>query len=381
MRKIFFANSSSGLISRKFALSLLLVFVGCRGLAVNIVSSPEPQTEPTLPLEVAWTYNARAGFGPDSPLIFDDAVMVATRQGEVHFIDLVTGKSRGNKRFGDAINGTPAVIGHMMIVPLAQGRRALAAYDLNQAVMRWRIRGAPIQVGITTVESGGVFVNTDGEIQRFDLANGQMDWGYQLQERTRVYARPLIHHETVLVAVDTGTILALSLRDGSLEWSADIGDPIYVTPAMQDETLLISTTRGRLIAMDIRTGGVNWDRTLEDETVRFSTPAVDNEFVVIGGSDGVLRVFDLDTGDMKWDVECSDALVAQPLIAEDVIYTGSMGDWFYAFDRYSGELLQTIELQGRVKSAIAVADGGLIVLTEPRHVVRLISSNTDAETR
>ena len=72
--------------------------------------------------------------------------MVGTRQGEVHVIDLATGKRKGNKRFGDAINGTPAVIGQTMAVPLAQGRRAVAAYNLDQASMRWRTRGAPVQV-------------------------------------------------------------------------------------------------------------------------------------------------------------------------------------------------------------------------------------------
>ena len=380
-KEISFANSFLGLISRNCILPVLLLCAGCRGLAVNIESLPARQAEPALPLEVAWTYNARAGFGPDAPLIFANTVMVGTRQGEVHVIDLATGKRKGNKRFGDAINGTPAVIGQTMAVPLAQGRRAVAAYNLDQASMRWRTRGAPVQVGITPAGSGGILVNTDGEVQHFDLETGSVIWTYQIQERTQVYTRPLIHRDMVLVATDSGTILALSLPDGDLEWSADIDSPVHATPALQEETLFISTTRGRLVAMDLQTRGIHWDMVLEDETVRLSAPAVGDELVAVGGSDGMLRILYLDTGELAWEAQCPDALVAKPLLTQDVIYTGSMGNGFYAFDRHSGELLQTIELRGRVKSAIGMADDGLVVLTEPRYVIKLVSSNLDAETQ
>ncbi|MCY4159194.1 MAG: PQQ-binding-like beta-propeller repeat protein [Bacteroidetes bacterium] len=360
---------------------LLLSCTSCSGLALKITSAPEILTEPEPPLEIAWTYNARAGFGPDAPLIYEDVVMVATRQGEVHVIDLNTGKRIGDRRFGNAVNGSPIVIDNTVIVPLAQGRRALAAYDLDRAVMRWRTEGAPIQVGIGPVDSGGIIVNTAGEVQRFDVTTGANVWKYQIPERSRVYARPLIHLEFVIVGVDNGTILALSLEDGALIWSTHIGDPVYVTPAVHEKELFISTTRGRLIAMDLQTGTISWDAVLDDETIRISTPAVDDEFVVIGGSDGVLRVFDQHTRQVKWDTQCPDALVAPPLMTTDVIYTGSMGNSLYAFDRYTGELLQTIELPGRVKSGIGVTENGLIILTEPRHVVRLVTSNHNDETR
>ena len=124
--------------------------------------------------------------------------------------------------------------------------------------------------------------------------------------------------------------------------------------------------------MDLQTRGIHWDMVLEDETVRLSAPAVGDELVAVGGSDGMLRILYLDTGELAWEAQCPDALVAKPLLTQDVIYTGSMGNGFYAFDRHSGELLQTIELRGRVKSAIGMADDGLVVLTEPRYVIKLV---------
>ena len=346
---------------------------------MSVDAPPETQAEPYLPLEIAWTYNARAGFGPDAPQIFDKSVMVATRQGAVHFIDLVTGKGGGNKRFGDAINGSPAVIGNTLTVPLAGGRTTLAAYDLDRADMLWRLRGDPIQVGITALEAGGIYVNTAGEVRRFEVNDGTTVWTHQIGGRARVHTPPVVHHRLVIVAIDNGTLLALALNDGSQQWSVDVGSPIYVAPEIRGETLLVSTTRGSLFAMDAQTGEIHWNTTLADETVQFSSPTADHELVVAGASDGVLRAFDLHTGEIRWSTQCPDALAARPLITSEVIYTGSMGNWFYAFDRNKGDLLQQIELRGRVKSAIALAAGGLIILTEPRYVVRLTPLNTDVE--
>ena len=131
--------------------------------------------------------------------------------------------------------------------------------------------------------------------------------------------------------------------------------------------------------MNLDTGEIVWSAALEDETVHFSSAAVDDELVIAGASDGALRAFNIDTGSIEWIVQCSDALVAQPLIVGEAVYVGSMGSWFYAFDRASGELLQEIELRGRVKSAIGLASEGLIVLTEPRYVVRLSPVEIDDE--
>lgn len=346
---------------------------------MDIRPLPEVEFGPAPPLEIAWTYNARAGFGPDAPLLFENNVLVATRQGELHVIDLATGKRGGTKRFGDAVNGSPAVIGKTVVVPIALGRRALTAYDLDTSDIRWRARGASVHAGVASVEDGGVFVNTAGEVQRFNVEDGTVVWMHQLPVGMRIHAKPLVYDGLVIVAGDNGLVRALSLDDGTLQWSADINLPIYAAPVAHNKNLLVSTTHGYLLSMNLDTGETAWGTALEDETVHFSSPAVDNELVIAGASDGVLRAFNVDTGSIEWIVQCSDALVAQPLIVGGTVYVGSMGNWFYAFDRASGELLQEIELRGRVKSAIGLVSEGLIVLTEPRYVVRLSPLKTDDE--
>ena len=113
------------------------------------------------PLDEAWDYNAAAGFGPASPLIYGNAVLVSNRQGEVHGIDLETGRRIGIESFGDAVEGSPVVLGDMMYVPVAWGRRALIAYDLKKGSKRWEVRHAPIEAGL--LQAGGSIIGVDVE--------------------------------------------------------------------------------------------------------------------------------------------------------------------------------------------------------------------------
>jgi len=367
------------LIFRNFSLLIFILLSGCNRFILNLESDPLVQIQPTLPLKIDWRFNARAGFGPDPPLIFGNTVIVSTRKGEVHLIELDSGKRIGRKKFGEAINGSAVLIDSILVVPVAQGRRMLAAYDMMQGQMKWRIRRAPIEVGITPVDSGGVFVTTDGTVERFNLADGQIIWTYKLKEHQRSYARPIVNDQVVIIAVDHGEIIALSVTDGSLQWTLDIGAPIYVTPYLDNETMIVSTTQGRLIAVNVDRGVILRSITLNNNNLRLTTASIDDGLVAVGGSDGILRLFELETGEILWETQCPDAIVAQPLIIDDVVYTASMGNFFYAFQRQTGELLQTIELAGRVKSSIGVIDHGLIILSEPRYVIKLSTENLNDE--
>lgn len=78
-------------------------------------------------LEMAWEYSANAGFGPGSALLLQDRVLVATRKGEVHTIELETGRGRGFKRMGEAIEATPLIHQGLLFVPTSWGEKSLVA--------------------------------------------------------------------------------------------------------------------------------------------------------------------------------------------------------------------------------------------------------------
>lgn len=327
------------------------------------------------PLEVAWTYDAGGGFGPVSPLLLRDAVLVATRHGEVHGIILETGKKIGTQGFGDAIEGSPAVEQGYLFVPVAAGDKVLRAYDLAQSREAWAFRnGAPLVAGVLTL-GGRVFVaDVDGQVMALDARTGEEVWRYRLRERPEaVLATPVaVANDRIVLAGADGDVVCLNATDGVPVWRVALGVPVEVTPTAGEGRVYLATTRGRLLALEAASGTIRWTFALPDTTVRLAAPALAGQDLVFGASDGFLRMLDARTGSLRWTYPAGDAITAPPLITRSTVYVGTMGRKLVGVDRGTGALRWEQVLKGRVKSPMAARDGVLVVLTEPKTVYAFI---------
>lgn len=375
--------STSKLTLAAFGAALLL-FAGCKALRVDRASitseadwltdgdSGERRyaTDDVLdpPLEEVWSYNATAGFGPGSPLILGETVIVSTRKGEVHAINFETGKRMGVEGFGEVVEGTPVIQNGIMFIPVGWGRRALFAYDLRRGHTVWKLKGAPIETGLLALDDGFIAVDAEAWVRKYDADDGAVLWEQPLGERVTVHTTPVLAHDYVVVADDRGRVVALDPAEGVAQWVQDLRSPVYTSMAADEASLYVPTTRGRFYALEAAQGRVRWQVELPDTTVRFTAPAVDGSLVVVGASDGTLRAFDKATGEQQWIFHNDAALTATPLLTPNTVYVGSMGRSLFAIDRATGALQWEQVLKGRVKSAFAARDGYLVVLSEPRFV-------------
>lgn len=363
---------------------LALTLSGCRGLKVDnarIASQDDWVTEGDSPLrqhltdaelqpplQERWQYNAGAGFGPGSPLILGNVVLVATRKGELHAINLESGKRVGFDNFGDALEGTPVINDGFLYIPVGWGKRVLYAYDLANARTHWTKRGIPIEAGLLATEQGIVAVDTEGVITVYNPETGDVFWSQSFGESVLVKSTPLLSAGNLVVVDTKGHVLAMHPEDGAIVWTQQLEAPVYSSMSSNEEVLVVPTTRGILYGLDATGGGMRWNVALPDTTVRFSAPATDNETVYVAATDGVFRALDIRTGAEKWTFEIDAAFAAPPLLTPDVVYIGSLGNELFGLDRSTGRLLWETELKGRVKSAMATKENKLVVLTEPRFV-------------
>ena len=358
-------------MTSRVPLCLTFLLAGCAGLQVDLRPQATVQPELDAPLEVAWSYNARAGFGPDAPQVFGEFILVSTRQGEVHVIEAATGRRIGVKRFGDAVNGAPVVLDKVLVVPVAAGRSSLVAYNMSRAEVMWRRRGPPIHAGLAAAEEDVILVNIDGVVERVRSADGELVWSHALPDAARVHARPIVLPDRVIIVDEHGRAVALDPESGNMIWEHHVGGQVYTAPAAGDGLLAVPTTRGQLSMLDLNSGERLWQYALPDSTVRMATPAANQRVVVAGASDGVLRMWDAATGDLRWAFDGGEALTSAPALTDSFVYAGSMGRRLLAVRMADGTLAQEIELRGRIKSSIALQPDALVVLTEPRYVVLL----------
>lgn len=321
------------------------------------------------PLEEVWTYNAEAGFGDVSPLLLGDVVLVATREGEVHGINLLTGKREGISEFGEAIEGTPTIANGIIYVPGAWGGKALYAYDLGRSQVRWSLKGAPVEAGLLLLDGTLYAADVEGVVRALNAAGGEVAWEQALDSTATIHAAPLrAGRDRIVVADDRGRLRAMQAEDGAFLWQQELGAPVYATPAADEEALYVPTTRGQFFALGAEQGRVRWRYAIDDRTVRFTAPALSGGNVIFAGTDGLVRTLDAETGDVQWTFQAEEAVTAPPLLTREVAYVGTMGRKLLALDRTTGEKRWEQELEGRIKSPMAARKGYLVVLTEPRNV-------------
>lgn len=325
------------------------------------------------PLVVAWQYNAAAGFGPGSPLLVRDRLLVGTRKGELHAVDVESGRRAGYREFNEAIEGTPVIANGMLYVTSPWGNRALMAYDLERASVKWRVSGVPVRVSPVVSGDHVLIVDVEGVVRAYTAESGEEVWRRSLGSRTSVHSTPLLLDGTRLfVATDKGILVLLDTATGDVIWETSVGLPVRSGTASDGHRIYVPTTRGVLLAVDARTGAVAWQFAVVNPLVRVATPAVKAGGLIFGASDGAVRRLDTTNGALEWSREAGAVVNAPPQWTDRVVYVGTMGRELMALDPDTGAILWRHLLEGRIKSAMAADDHALYVLAEPRYVIKFI---------
>ncbi len=325
------------------------------------------------PLVVAWQYNAAAGFGPGSPLLVRDRLLVGTRKGEMHAVDLASGRRTGYREFNEAIEGTPTISEGIMYVTSPWGNRALLAYDLDRASVKWRVSGIPVEVAPVVAGDIVIIVDVEANVRAYRTGTGEEVWRQRLGDRSSVHSTPLLLAEgRLFVATDRGGLVMVDASNGDILWQSSIHLPVLAGTASDGERIYIPTTRGVLLAVDAQTGELVWEHRSDNPLVRMAAPAVKGGRLLFGASDGTVRCLDASSGVQEWAVDAGAVVDAPPQWTNSAVYVGTMGRELLALDPESGAIVWRHQLEGRIKSAMAATDGALYVLSEPRYVVKFI---------
>lgn len=324
-----------------------------------------------LPLEEAWSYNANAGFGRASALRWSDILFVPNRRGEVHAVDLDTGKKISVGRFGDAIEGTPALSGDVLIVPVEWGGAGLQAVDVRTGETVWSIREPGVQAGLLIVDDLVVAAGTEGTVRGIEVATGDVVWEVAMGSFSRFHAAPVRldrpEGDWVLLADDKGRVAALRAESGALVWETHVPAPVYETPALAQSWLYVPTAQGAMVALNPETGQVGWTTQVAGATARLTAPAV-GAFVFVASSDGTVAALDKTDGRIRWRWDRGESFAAPPLVVGVRLVVGGMDETLYVFETDDGTVRWQTDVGGRIKSPMLATEEGLVVLAETRDV-------------
>lgn len=268
---------------------------------------------------------------------------------------------------GDEIPTAPKVAEGIVFV--ASKDRTLFALDEATGEERWRYEAEGPFRAVELVRNGVVVARSndggpaDGSIggeqtlHALDVETGELRWKYSRDWMLEVLGE---RNGTIYVGTSDDAIsssgealYALSLDDGTQQWSAEIGDP---SGGLVTGDAVYVPVHGRLYVFDAATGRERWTIDLPDYFYRTLVEVGDVICYVARNDDhrGVLHARDVETGEERWRFE--GWFVSSTTSHDGGLYAG--GERIAAFDPASGTPRWSTDTRGFLPQA-PVYDGTL----------------------
>ncbi len=166
----------------------------------------------------------------------------------------------------------------------------------------------------------------------------------------------------VAVGSEDGNLYAYSAITGEpLEWSPfPAGGEIWSTPVLRGGKAYFGTQAGTIYALDLNTGAVDWQYETGGAVV--AKPLIHKEMLIVGSFDRQLYALGLRSGDVRWQFGAGNWWWASPIASGRTIFAPAMDGKVYALDE-NGSLLWEQDLGAPIVSDPVLVERGLAVAT------------------
>lgn len=282
----------------------------------------------------------------------DGVLYVSSAYGRLHALDAASGETRWTHRFDAPVKGAPTVVGDRVFVVAADS--SAWVLETRDGKVDWQLPGTPSPASMV----GGAAPATAGEAVLFPAPSGELiaarrDTGMELWRRviagqrqgmayagvTDITGDPVVMGDTIYVGNQSGRIMALNRRDGSVRWTADEAAYGPVWPV--GNALFMLTDRNRLVRLDAASGERVWaqDLPLFTETRERRRAGIFGHYgpVLAGGrlyvasNDGLLRSFDPVSGQHLGSVDIPGGAATSPIVVDRTLYVVSGNGQLHAY--------------------------------------------------
>jgi len=317
-------------------------------------------------------WDAPIGAVVASPVVTADAVVAATADGRLAWLDRQNGRILHEVRLAAAIESSPALGDDQTILHVGTDDGDVVGVEMATGRERYRVRVARLVRSSPLPLAGRVIVGvvegkSGGSLLALDAAKGTPAW---VRKMGPVFSSPAVTGPHVLVGSDDGFVHALDAQKGTIVWSVEMGGKVRATPAVAGDAVVVADFTGRLAAIRARDGGRTW--TVELGHAAYSSPCARGDLVVLGCNEGHLHAVDVRSGEARFSVPTRGPVVSSPVAAGDFFLCGSTDGSLYLVDP-AGRIVDRREIApGGIQSSPAL-DGDRAFIGSARgvHALRL----------
>ena len=344
----------------------LLLFLSACGSEKDNSEPPAELTDFESSIRVEKLWDISIGDGVEQqylklyPLVLDDRVIVADREGEVVAISLEDGDELWSVELDLNVSGGVSGNDQYLFVTTRDG----GVVKLDQiGKLLWHSKVSSEVLVPPVVTDGKVIVRSvDGQITALDVATGKEAWTYKRDVPAlslRGNSIPLVDHGRIYNGLDNGRLVVLAENDGrtlfdvavtvpagrsELERMVDIDGDV----ALDDAVLYVAAYQGRIVAIDVRRGQLIWTRNLST----YTGIEIDSSSLFISDVHDYLWAMDKNNGATLWKQE--------KLKARQLTRPTRMGEWLVVGD-FEGYLHWISQYDGRFVARVELDDSGILV--------------------
>jgi outer membrane protein assembly factor BamB len=316
------------------------------------------------PLELAWEYDASAGFGPGSPVAADSFVFIGTLNGDVHIVHSTTGNSAGKFSVESAVAGALLIDGTNIIAGSASGDRTLACYDYRDGFLRWTKELGDIESSPLRYAHKLLVTTLGGTLYCLEKSDGSEIWRFETKQP--IHSSPATDGRVVVFGCDDAFLYGVEIETGKLLWRYKTGGSIFATPSIYRDRVYVGSLDNNFYAINLQDGSLLWKFGVGAKI--YGAPSFTEDRVFFGATNGTLYALSARDGSLAWRFNAGSIINSSPIVAGGTIYFGSLDKKVYGLDTATGELKWDYDVKGRVKTSPIVWRNYLIVAAEDRSV-------------
>jgi outer membrane protein assembly factor BamB len=199
-----------------------------------------------------------------------------------------------------------------------------------------------------TISGGDGYFAYGTQIHALDLKNGSLLWKYPAEASSgrQFYAAPEVNSNLVIVGDYSNTLAALDKTNGAEKWQFSEAEDRYIGSALiADNMIYAPNTDHYFYALD-ENGALVW--RFKASGPNWTKPAADENYVYLASMDHSVYAFNFSYSNSEltadadgsrtlvtqpvWSLDLGAAIVADPVLADGILYIATIDGHLYAVD-------------------------------------------------
>lgn len=346
--------------------------------------APVPQIDSAFSPEVVWSHSVGNGVGKFfsqlSPVVTDELVFAASRDGVVAAFDKATGDRKwkvdlsdlpenDDKRSARLSGGLTAYAGKLFV-----GSENGYVYALSQddGSLAWSHEVGGEVIAAPVADADRVVISmTNGKLTALNTDKGDQVWATaddQPKLTLRGQSTPVIANGGVVYGRADGRIAVVLLENGQLANLSRVGSPRGATeldrisdvdakPVIVGDELYAVAYNGQLVARKLLSGEELWKRKYAAYENMASAPL---ELILTDARSHVFAI-DRSNGSEKWaNASLSYRNVTAPAYVSGYVLVGDADGYLYWLDENNGKIVSMQKLDRKGLYVAPVVDGDMV---------------------